>query len=260
MPHPSQFYSLGAQRSPQDHRDYRVMAPPPGQIHLPARYDLGPYAPPVMNQGAEGSCVGQAARVLLNVAAAKAGTSRDLSARWVYEQARKLDPSPGEGTYPRAAFKAMNAGTCYATDWPYEAGKRGEPGPLAAKHAPLSVAVSYAQVTPGQEPIKTAILSAGLPALIVINVRDGFYTPDDQGVTKNEGEAHGLHALPCLGWSEQGLIVQNSWGEDWGNRGRAILAPGVQVEEAWIGRFAFTAEHLAPPDFWAWLRSLWGAR
>ena len=34
-----------------------------------------------------------------------------------------------------------------------------------------------------------------------------------------------------------GLLIQNSWGTDWGNKGTFILPYAYPVEEAWVVKF-----------------------
>jgi C1A family cysteine protease len=39
----------------------------------------------------------------------------------------------------------------------------------------------------------------------------------------NGNKLIGGHAITCIGYSEKGLILQNSWGSNWGFKGREIL-------------------------------------
>ena len=43
----------------------------------------------------------------------------------------------------------------------------------------------------------------------------------------------GSHAVVIYGWNETGWLFQNSWGEEWGVNGRAVLPYDIPIEEAW---------------------------
>ena len=45
-------------------------------------------------------------------------------------------------------------------------------------------------------------------------------------------EDYGYHALVVYGYNEQGFLVQNSWGKNWGNKGRFILPYDIKIAEA----------------------------
>lgn len=72
-------------------------------------------------------------------------------------------------------------------------------------------------------------LASGKPVVIAMRVRPGFFalgnnpspTATDNDTT---GEIKGYHALLALGYDANGLIIQNSWGTNWGNNGRGRLS------------------------------------
>ena len=41
------------------------------------------------------------------------------------------------------------------------------------------------------------------------------------------------HMILIVGWNEDGFIIQNSWGEKWGDKGFAILPFDYKINEAW---------------------------
>jgi hypothetical protein len=43
----------------------------------------------------------------------------------------------------------------------------------------------------------------------------------------------GYHAMLAIGWTTKGLILINSWGEEWGKNGMAVLPYEYPIEEAW---------------------------
>ena len=66
-------------------------------------------------------------------------------------------------------------------------------------------------------PLKTAITING-PCLGVLMVRDSNRPDFWEG--KN---SIGLHGVAIIGWDDKGFIIQNSWGDNWGNRGLTTL-------------------------------------
>lgn len=63
------------------------------------------------------------------------------------------------------------------------------------------------------------------PVVMGTDWYDGMYDPDAKGFLNVEGEVVGGHAylLSSLSIAERTATVWNSWGETWGNRGRAKL-------------------------------------
>ena len=66
-------------------------------------------------------------------------------------------------------------------------------------------------------PLKTAIRVNG-PCLGAIMVRD-TNRPDFW----NGNKQIGLHGVAIIGWNNKGFIIQNSWGDNWGNKGLTVL-------------------------------------
>lgn len=66
-----------------------------------------------------------------------------------------------------------------------------------------------------------------------------LYWPD--GVTVNtdgilnfpEEKTKDGHCILIYGWNDKGWLIQNSWGNSWGNKGRAILPYNIPVREFW---------------------------
>ncbi|MGN5516742.1 peptidase C1 [Xanthomonas hortorum pv. gardneri] len=74
------------------------------------------------------------------------------------------------------------------------------------------------------EQIKRA-LAASTPVVIGFNTRQGF---DDLGANEVDNDTtspiNGGHAVVALGYNQSGLIIENSWGENWGSRGFGTLS------------------------------------
>jgi hypothetical protein len=77
-----------------------------------------------------------------------------------------------------------------------------------------------------QTSIETAI-AAGDPVVIGIPVYDNFFdvgAADDGYYASPSGNFDGYHAIAALGYNSQGLVIENSWGTDWGDGGYATLS------------------------------------
>jgi hypothetical protein len=62
-------------------------------------------------------------------------------------------------------------------------------------------------------------------------------------VIQREGHADGGHAVAFVGYTAQGFIVQNSWGESWGERGFALLPYEdylLHATDVWVAQLGVT--------------------
>ena len=80
--------------------------------------------------------------------------------------------------------------------------------------------------------IKYALFNYG-PVLASVKWYNTFKC-DKDGVLRGEqsGDA-GYHAIMLYGWNAEGFLAQNSWGTNWGEKGRFILPYEIPVAEAW---------------------------
>jgi C1A family cysteine protease len=82
---------------------------------------------------------------------------------------------------------------------------------------------------------------------------DGVYTITD--------EVRGRHAVVIYGWNEKGWLAQNSWGGNWGNKGRFIIPFEFNFNEMWGITDNITEDIVRPKTgkFWDTLYKLWNA-
>ena len=68
-------------------------------------------------------------------------------------------------------------------------------------------------------------------------------------IPKNLNENYvGNHAMILVGWTKDGFIMQNSWGEEYGNHGRAILPYDYPIDEAWGITIQKEKENVIKPE------------
>ena len=80
--------------------------------------------------------------------------------------------------------------------------------------------------------VKRALATA-TPVAIGFAVRQGFedLSPTNQVDRDTTSELTGYHAVIALGYDSEGLLVENSWGTEWGNKGYGKLAWSVVAKD-----------------------------
>jgi C1A family cysteine protease len=237
---------LTYKKDPEDDRDYILSSSFDCNLEeelckTPSMVTHGPKMSPVKDQGGLGSCVGFAVtamkewqeRVEYEYEVSQGNKYRrrtaiyDLSESWVYWNAKKIDPWPGEeGTSIRFAMKVLQRlGTPSEEGWPYSDRARGEPenwAPLIARWARIG---SYWRVRNLSE-LRYALLSG--PVVIGIPCFEEIFYTDDTGFIpypKNPNMIYGGHAVCATGFqdSKKRIIFKNSWGRSWGKSGYGLL-------------------------------------
>ena len=237
----------GWKRDLPDPRDRMYLAPR-RLISLPPHVDLRPYCSPVEEQGSVGSCTGQAfAGVLEYLDRRNDGAHADVSRLFIYYNERKLENATGEdaGAYIRDGIKALKEwGACDEYLWPYEERRWSvEPSPKAYRDALKRRIKSYERVTSLYD-LKAA-LAEGLPVVFGFMVYESF----DSGEVGKTGsmsmpeageELRGGHAVLAVGYDDatRTLIVRNSWGETWGDKGYFYMP------------YAYADDPVLSDDFW----------
>jgi hypothetical protein len=221
--------SFGCLFSPPDLRDFRV-ASSNTNIELPKEYKLN--AGTVKNQGVVNSCVAHSLSTIMEME-----YNPVFSTGWIYGY-RPDDYYMGCGMYPREALKTLlNKGAVVNSEFPYniemyDAKEKVDNDlerleGLADRYRISSFARLYTV-----DEIKNWIYSKETPILVAI-ATSGIKLDENNIIQIPEKYPMLGHALTVIGWNETGFIVQNSWGDLWGDKGFAILPYEYNIVEAW---------------------------
>lgn len=230
----------------------------------------------VLDQGEEGACTGFGLAAVINyllwVRAMNAQSTsgfQSVSPYMLYDLARFYDEWPGqdyEGSSCRGAMKGWHKhGACERTLWkesiypvPARPRKKKTPPnatqvyrpdaqwPLDASARPLGVyyRIDRRSVTD----LQTAIRDVGA-VYVSASVHAGWTLKPkkDTGILEHAAipripyapktPVSGGHAFALVGYNEDGFVVQNSWGTDWGLCGFAVMRYADWVEngvDAWV--------------------------
>jgi C1A family cysteine protease len=198
---------------------------------LPSAVDLRPGCPPVYDQGNLGSCTANAIGGAHQFDQLKqpGGQTFVPSRLFIYYNERAMEGTTGSdaGAQIRDGMKSINdKGVCPETQWPYDIARFKTKPPIACYTEGLKhQSIEYLRVTPLIDQVKSA-LAAGFPVVFGFTVYASF---ESQAVAKTgnmpmpkRGEqVMGGHAVLAVGYDDarQVLIVRNSWGPTWGDKG-----------------------------------------
>lgn len=254
----SETFSIlrGLKKDLPDYRDFKFksLSVP---YTIPASVDWTSKMSPVKDQGSLGSCVGFAVTAMKEfqeqmeqereVAAGKKYVreqdSYDLSEAWVYWNAKKVDPWPGEeGTSIRYAMQVLKKiGVPCDKAYPYSDFSEGSPEKWAKMVAKWGLIESYWRIETLTE-LKNALVDC--PVVIGIPCFREIFSVGSNGIVSypaNPNEIYGGHALCVVGYNDStGLFkFKNSWATSWGENGYGYL-PYKYIEDflwdAWVAK------------------------
>jgi hypothetical protein len=155
----------------------------------------------VLDQGAEGACVGFGWAHELAARPVVAAFVTNELARLIYREAQRVDEWPGEA--PAYEGTSVLAG---------------------AKTARLLGHIPEYRWAFGLDDLKLAVGYAG-PAVIGVNWYEGMIEPD-RGMITPSGSIVGGHCVAVVGisMSRQDFTILNSWGAGWGSNGRTRIS------------------------------------
>jgi C1A family cysteine protease len=256
--HPLRYFP-----SPYDPRDYiytkligTIAAEPAISI------DYRPNLPPVFDQEQRGSCVACASIWTIKAyEEIKQGyyPSDGFSAAFLYSLCKQNDGMPSEeGTQPKTAMQVLQKyGVCPENIMPYSTltdlpiPQVPQVSGKALDAAAVFRIETYAQLCSSYDMNRNQVLNAMRQALkregpfmIALLVCENFEPDENNFLPLPEGSVRGGHAVGIVGDLPNSgcLILRNSWGVDWGDKGYAYLP------YEWISRIS----HMGWCVFEAW--------
>jgi len=227
---------LGYVPSPPDSRDYILEVSK--RLYIPSSIDYSSEMTPVEDQGSEGSCVGFACDSFKEWQEKKDWERViNLSPRFVYEEARKIDGLPNcfDGTNLRAAMKVLNKkGLCREETCPYIPNHPVTITQKMYKEALMYRIKEYWNIR--REDIKGALVQNG-PIVAGVSVYQNWFADsvEETGIIPlPSGKLLGGHAICLAGYDDDHIKFKNSWSTDWGAQGYGYLPWEYEISEAWV--------------------------
>ncbi|MFZ6654856.1 C1 family peptidase [Undibacterium sp. TJN19] len=216
----------------------------------------------VLDQGSEGACTGFGLAAVINYLFWRRDpASLQTSPRMLFHLAKFYDEWAGEdynGSSCRGALKGWHKhGVCSRALWPYTVNSKGHapafeaPKPGWAQDAVTRPVGTYYRVDKASvTDLQAAILEIGA-VYASCKAHQGWALdadtdskPKSKAASKSftsfdqlpvipwSSETTGGHAFALIGYTDQGFVVQNSWGKDWGFHGFAVLTYADWVANA----------------------------
>ncbi len=229
-------YPLGVKPSPPDERDRRYISYGLVYKDLPNTFTV-PGIHRIDNQGGVEACVACSIGLAKDwQEGVELGYPVRFSRAFIYANRNKYDHQ-GPGMVPRCALgRLRDYGVCTEDLWPglSEYGQETWPerDPLLAAAKPFRID-TYVRIEQSFIPeIKSAVYTLG-PVLYCVPIHDNF-APNGEGVIPlPSGTLCGYHAMAVVGWKHGLWLVQNSWGESWGQGGRCWIPWAFPALEVW---------------------------
>lgn len=225
----------GALMSPDDPDDYIYERTAHGAdgyytTEMPAEYDLRQHARPARDQGERSTCAAFAAACIKEIQENRdCGLDCNMSPEFIYYH---RENKPGSGMFGRNVFQILREiGSVPESAYPYRCDDNASPPgadiyALAAKYR-IS---NFARVTTVNG-LKRALLEIG-PCYMQLPL----YLTRPEFWRAGVGEPESGHAIAVVGYTEDGFILENSWGPEWNGDGCVIFPYdewGVQWE-CWV--------------------------
>jgi len=231
------MHTLGMIPSPPDQRDYSL-SKSINYAAAPIQNLIIPYVPEPINQGQYGMCVAVSlAGVIEAIEHKQRGVAVQVSPKYIYGN-RGMSDVQGEGMMPREALQmATRFGVPRRDLLPglsdYPTAKASITPVLDGEGIPNRIR-GYVRLN-GLQDIYDYFRLYGFPILFGMYVTESFMTTSQNGmVAAPTGALLGGHAMRGIGIRDNRLIVQNSWGSNFGDNWKLYIdLQQHQGIEAW---------------------------
>lgn len=166
------------------------------------------------------------------------------SPRMLYELARVYDEWPGEdyeGSSCRGAMKGWNKhGVCSVDKWKYQPHFSSPKAGWASDAATCPLGAYYRVEKHSIADMQAALLETGA-LYVAAHVHQGWHQPfTDAGLPllkRSTAMNDAGHAFALVGYTQDGFIIQNSWGKRWGYHGFGVMSYedwAINGADAWV--------------------------
>lgn len=208
--------------------------------------DLRPGCKPSRSQGYIGACTAFASTALFDFIRRKNSTVNwqpsPLFTYYATRLAAKLENQDSGATVKEALKSTVRDGVCMERLWPYEQAKYTERPPEEAwLDAEKHQAVEYLWISDFDKNIWLNCLNDGYPFMFGIYLYSSFFDPILSlmgGIIpepdRDNEKRIGGHCMLAVGYiknynGQEYVIVQNSWGTDWGDKGYCYIPMSYMV-------------------------------
>lgn len=229
--------AFGAIESKIDVRDYQVACAAAPNVELPEVFELNMRA--VKNQHSVSSCVAHALAAVVeyfNFMQEKSDTT--MSTEFIYGN-RINHTYTDKGMIIRDALENLRKyGTCPNSSMPGNIEV-----PEAIRHfnqdALGVIPVAYPNRITNycslykKNDMKLWLMTKG-PIVFSVKWYENYWlTINNELHFDEKSEPSGCHCMVIYGWNKEGWLFQNSWGNTWGDGGRAVYPYDATIREAW---------------------------
>ena len=229
--------AFGAIESKIDVRDYQVACAAAPNVELPEVFELNMRA--VKNQHSVSSCVAHAlAAVVEYFNFMQEKTDTTMSTEFIYGN-RINHTYTDKGMIIRDALENLRKyGTCPNSSMPDnievpEAIRRFNQDALGVIPVAYPNRITNYCSLYKKNDMKLWLMTKG-PIVFSVKWYENYWlTVNNELHFDEKSEPSGCHCMVIYGWNKEGWLFQNSWGNTWGDGGRAVYPYDATIREAW---------------------------